>query len=228
MTHPVLVEIERWDRKRPRSQQVEIGASGLYGCRAAAVLRLNRVEETDARLRWDALVGTSIHMVAELAAGPGVLVEQRFTYRGVTASVDRYDPTTKTLTDIKSKDSVYKVKQVAKHGPRPQQVAQVMLGAAALQEAGYEVERVELLFLPRVGDPSEHYLWSAAPDRQIADDAADWAAKVDATALDRAHLEPAEMVQGLQDEDESFCRRYCAHVTACRGEVAPLALGDVL
>lgn len=228
MTHPVLVEIERWDRNRPRCQQVELGASDAFGCRASAVLRLNRVPESDPRLRWDALVGTAIHLVAQLAAGEGVLAEERFSYRGVFASVDRYDPARKTLTDIKSKDTAAKVRSVARFGPRREHVAQVHLGAAALQEAGHEVERVELLYLPRVGDPSSAYVWDDVPDRAVADEAVDWIEKANATALDRAHLEPAEMVQGLQDEDESFCRRYCAHVTACRGEVAPLALGDVL
>ncbi|HWH14408.1 MAG TPA: hypothetical protein VNT51_06655 [Miltoncostaeaceae bacterium] len=228
MTHPVLAEIEEWDRNRPRSQQVEIGASGLFGCRAAAVLRLNRVEETDARLRWDALVGTAIHAVAEQAAGPGVLVEHRLPYRGVMATIDRYDPATKTLTDLKTKDNPAALRRVARYGPSRQQIAQVMLGAAALQEAGHEVETVELLYLPRIGDPAEAYLWSAAPEREIADEAVVWAERVNATALDRSHLEPAEMVRGLQDEGLSFCERYCAYFTACRGVPQWTELEDVL
>lgn len=215
MTHPVLLEIERWDRERPRSQQVELGASQLLGCRAAAILRLNRVPESDPRLRWDALVGTAIHSVCEAAAGEGVLSEVRFQYRGVWATIDRYEAP--VLTDVKTKKDAAAIRTVQRFGPSRQNVAQVMLGAAALQEAGFPVERVELLYLPRVGEPSDAWVWSAEPDRAAADEAAEWAAKVDATALDRAHLEPAEMVWGLQDEAEPFCRSYCAHVTTCRG-----------
>lgn len=223
MTHPVLLEIEAWDRNRPRSQQVELGASNAFGCRAAAVLQLNRVPESDPRLRWDSLVGTAIHLVAQMAAGPGVMAEERFAYRGVTASVDRYDPARKTLTDVKTKDTAAKVRSVARFGPKREHIAQVHLGAAALQEAGYEVERVELLYLPRVGDPKAAYVWDDVPDRAIADEAVDWIEKANATALDRAHMEPADMVWGLQDEAESFCRDYCAHVSLCRGPVVGAA-----
>lgn len=226
--HPVIAELEAWDRSRPRSQQVELGASQLLGCRAAAVLRLNGVPETDSRLRWDALVGTALHSVCEAAAGPGVLVEQRFQYRGVWATIDRYDPATKTLTDVKSKTDAAAIRKVQRYGPTRTNKAQVHLGAAALQEAGHEVERVELLFLPRVGEPSDAWVWSDIPNREIADHAAEWAAWVNKEASTRWGLSPAEQVEGLQDERETFCRRYCAHVTACRGPVAAAVLEDVL
>jgi hypothetical protein len=222
-------EIEAWDSSRPRSLQVEIGASGLYGCRAASVLRLNGLPETDARLRWDALVGTAIHGVAEAAAPEGVLVEERFTFRGVTATIDRFDPATKTLTDLKTKNDAAAVAKVRKYGPDDRHVAQVMLGAAALQDAGHKVERVELLYLPRVGDPrTDGYLWSAVPDREQAEKAAEWAREVTEEAATRAGLTVAEQVDGLRDELPSFCHAYCPFVTACRGSAEPPAEVDAL
>lgn len=219
MTHPVLAEIEAWDRSRPRAQQVELGASQLLGCRAAAVLRLNRVPETDSRLRWDALVGVAIHSACEQAASPDVLVEQRFAYRGVWATIDRFDTASGVLTDVKTKSNAAAIRKAQRFGPSRQHVAQVMLGAAALQEAGHTVERVELLYLPRDGEASDVFVWSALPDRALADEAAEWAAAVDALALDRAHLDPAGMVRGLRDEPDRFCARYCAHFSACKGEL---------
>jgi hypothetical protein len=215
-------EIEAWDNNRPRSLQVEIGASGLYGCRAASVLRLNGVPETDGSLRWDALVGTAIHGVAEAAAPKTVLVEQRFTFEGVTATIDRYDPGTATLTDAKTKEDAAAVAKVRKYGPDERHVAQVMLGAAALQDAGYDVERVEILYLPRVGNPREDgYLWSATPDREQAVAAAEWAREVTEEAAARAEMPVEEQVYGLRDELPSFCFAYCPFVTACRGTSAP-------
>lgn len=233
MTHPVLDEIAAWERARPRSQQTALGASQLLGCRAAAVLRMNEVPATDARLRWDALVGNAVHAVAEQAAGSGVLVEQRFCYRGVWATVDRYDPATKTLTDIKTKTDRHAIAKVQRYGPSKQYKAQVHLGAAALQEAGHAVERVELLFLPRVGEPSDAWVWSDVPNRQVADYAAEWAEWVVGVAAERRGRPVVEQVEGLQDERESFCRRYCEYVTACRGPLevevsAPVELEDVL
>lgn len=216
--HPVLDEIAEWDRSRPRSLQVELGASQLLGCRAAAVLRLNEVPETDARLRWDALVGSAIHMLAEQAAPKPVLVEQKFAYRGVTATVDRYDPRTRTLTDLKTKDEPAKIAAIQKYGPSPQNIAQVMVGAAALQEAGHEVDAVELLYVPRIGDPNRAWVWRSEPDRAIADRAIEWAERTVREAGLRKDLSPAEQAWGLQDEPERFCARYCAHFTACRGE----------
>ena len=232
--HPVLDEIEAWDRSRPRSQQIDLGALQLLGCRAAAVLRLNEVPETDGRLRWDALVGVAIHSACEAAAPEGVLVEQRFQYRGVWATVDRYDPRTKTLTDVKTKEDVLAIRKVQKYGPSRTHKAQLHLGAAALQEAGHPVELVELLYLPRVGQPEDAWVWGpVAPDRKAADYAAEWAGWVTREAGERRHLPAWGQVEGLQDERPDFCRRYCPFVSACRGEVpepvaAPVALEDVL
>lgn len=232
--HPVLDEIEAWDRSRPRSQQVALGASQLLGCRAAAVLRLNEVPETDSRLRWDALVGVAIHTVCEAAAPASVLVEQRFQYRGVWATVDRYDPATKTLTDVKSKADALAIRKAKRYGPSRTHKAQLHLGAAALQEAGYEVDGVELLYLPRNGRPEDAWVWGpVAPDRGLADYAAEWAQWVNEEARARRGAPASAQVDGLQDERESFCRDYCAYVTACRGPLeAPVAeattLEDVL
>jgi hypothetical protein len=153
----VAAEIEAWDATRPRSLQTAIGASGLYGCRAEHTLRLNEVPESDPHLSWAALVGTAIHGVAEAAAPASVLTEQRFTYRGVTATIDRYDAP--VLVDLKTKEDAAAIAKVRKTGPRREQIAQVMLGAAALQEAGYVVEQVELLFLPRVGSLEDGWSW---------------------------------------------------------------------
>jgi hypothetical protein len=211
----VAAEIEAWDASRPRSLQTAIGASGLYGCRAEHTLRLNAVPESDPHLSWAALVGTAIHGVAEAAAPEGVLTEQRFTYRGVTATIDRYDPP--ILVDLKTKDDAAAIAKVQKYGPRREHIAQVMLGAAALQEAGHVVEQVELLYIPRIGDLKDGWSWTAAPDRAIADEAAEWATTVTEDAAARAGLVPAEQVEGLQDADWSFCAAYCPFVTTCRG-----------
>jgi hypothetical protein len=220
MTHPVLVEIAEWDRNRPRSQQVAIGASQLLGCRAATILRLNEIPETDGRLRWDALVGTAIHAVAEQAAPDTVIVEGRFSYRGVWATVDRYDPTTRILTDIKSKADALALHKARRYGPSRQHKAQLHLGAAALQEAGHEVAGVELLYLPRNGKPEDAFTWGPIePSRAAADFAAEWAEWVTREAAERKGRPVAEQVEGLQDERPQFCRDYCPFVTACRGPV---------
>lgn len=215
----VAAEVAAWDASRARSQQTAIGASGLYGCRAASVLRMNEVPPSDGRLRWDALVGTSIHAVCEQAAPSTVLVEQRFTFDGVTATVDRYDPERRTLTDLKTKANAAAIAKVQRYGPDDRHIAQVMLGAAALQDAGHAVDAVELLYLPRDGRVEDGWLWTGTPDRDAAVRAAEWARKVTVEAASRAGLDVDGQVDGLRDEPESFCRAYCEWATLCRGPV---------
>lgn len=205
-----------------RGRQTQTGASQLYGCRAEAVLRLTGVTATDLRPRLDAENGTAIHawLESRLAAlaGDDLLVEQRYTYRGVPATVDLIFQSERRLVDLKTKGNAAAIATVRRDGPSPRYQAQVHLGAAAANDAGVRVDTVELLFLPRDGYLSDAWSWSAPFDRTAADKAAEWAAEVDALAVERAGLTPAEAVEGLRDEPPSFCWHYCAFVTACRGE----------
>ena len=209
---------------RGRSAQVETGASQAHGCRAEAVLRLNRVEPSDPRLSWDAWVGNAIHeRLARMLEAEGRLVEQQYSYRGVKATIDRADVLglfAGTLTDYKSKGSGGDIAVIRRDGPRYDAIAQIHLGAAALIEAGHEVTHVQLCFVPRDGDLlRDGYVWGPVPfDRAIADKAVEAVEESNALAVDRTDLPILEMVDGLRDKPPSFCWTYCPHVRNCRGE----------
>lgn len=217
----IKAELLAYETARPRSLQVETGASGMFGCRAQTLLRLSGVPQSDPRLGWQALVGTAIHAVAEKAAAlsTDVLTESRFQYRGVWCTIDRFDIAGHKITDLKTKDDDVAIAKVQKYGPTKSQIAQVQIGAAALIAAGYEVDTVELLFVPRAGDLESAYLWSAPFDQALADEAADWSAAQDARAadVDARGLDVTGALDGLRDEPERFCRDYCEWVTLCRG-----------
>lgn len=220
----IKAELTERETNSARSQQRETGGSQLYGCRAESLLRLSGHAVTDPRMSWQALVGKAIHAASEEAAGPGVMVEYRAEYRGVKATVDRYNKATHVLTDLKTKDDATAIAKVAKDGPPDRQRAQVHLGAAALIEDGHPVETVELLYLPRAGNLDEAWLWSEPFDRAVADEAAEWAHLEHARAGEHAEeIRDGDLsaLDGLRDEPLMFCRSYCPFVSACRGPQPP-------
>src|SRR6185312_9753408 len=141
------------------SQQVEIGGSGLFGCRAEHVLRLNAVPQSDPRMSWEAFVGSAIdHRIGEarLLRHPELVVQEQLAYRGVKFTVDEYSPSEKLLRDWKSKNSASDCAKAVRMMEKStagheQKRAQLHGGAAALIEAGHEVESIQLVFLPRAG-----------------------------------------------------------------------------
>lgn len=205
----------------PRSAQTETGASQVYGCTAEAVYRLRGEPATDARIGWSALVGNGIHaQLAEIraAARPGVLCEQRFTFKNVPATVDYIDPAQRLLVDYKTKDDAGAIAAVRRDGPKPAQIAQIQLGMAAAREAGIEVDRGALLFLPRSGDSiDDAYVFGPVDyDEQAAIDAAAWSADVDTLAAD-----PDTDPRDHRGKPAFWCYQYCPYVRACRGEALP-------
>lgn len=214
----VRAEIAAAEARSERGAQVMTGASQIYGCRAESLLRYLGTPESDPRTSWPAVVGKAVHEALAIAATAGVIVEQRFTYRGVPATVDRLDGT--VLTDYKTKDDDAAVAEIKRTGPERGNVAQVHLGAAAAIEAGHDVRTVELLFLPRAGSLEDGWLWSAPFDRTIADDAVEWVYREYGRAMEIGTLdaEGYDPLDGLRDEYPSFCRSYCPFVTTCRGK----------
>lgn len=236
------------EQDRPRSQQVEIGGSGLFGCRAEHVLRLNGVPQSDPRLSWEAFVGSAIdHRIGEarLRRNPDLLVQLRVEYAGVWFTIDEFDPATKTLRDWKSKDSAAAcgeaVAMMVEDRPgHEQKRAQLHGGAAGLIAAGYEVEQIQLVFLPRAGSFDGARLFTESFSREWADKGTEWAAEVigearrvaDAIDADLAAIldEPdngpsfagnvdiLDFIPPLRDKPPFFCQAYCPFVTTCRGE----------
>jgi hypothetical protein len=222
--HDELLAVEG---QRDRALQTEAGASQTEGCRAELVMLGNGIPESDPRLGWAAWVGNAIHeRLASQLAKPGRELEKVFVYRGVPATVDRYDAETKTLVDYKTKGSAGDIAAVRRDGPRRGQIAQVMIGAAGLIEAGHPVETVGLIFVPRDGELEDSWPWFAPYDQSIADEAAEWHEKLRALTAERAGLDVEQMVDGLRDKPPSFCRMYCPRVTLCRGPEVETPLLD--
>lgn len=219
----VKTELLTYEQTKPRSLQVESGASQVYGCRAESLFRLTGVSESDPRMSWEAEVGSAVHALLESVAGPGVIPERRVTYKGIPCTVDRFSK--KRVTDYKTKNSAGDIAKVQKWGPVERHRGQVHLGAAAMIEAGEEVTHVELLYLPRSGNLDGAFLWSEPFDREVADAAADWliAEMLRAEAMASEGIPALDEINraDLRDEDEFFCYTYCPFASVCRGERPP-------
>jgi hypothetical protein len=215
--------IEYNEKHWPRSKQTVLGASDTYGCRARGLLKLLGIPPSEQKMSWPANVGNSIDEWvgrARTTVRPERLAQVRVRYRGVPCTVDEYDPVTKALTDWKSKDDAAKVSDVRRYGPDESQRGQVMIGAAGLIEAGHEVERVRLCFMPRNGDLEDGYVWEAPFSRQEADAAADWHAEQLALRDEMRESTPEGQVpvlDGLRDKPSWWCGEYCEWFQHCRG-----------
>lgn len=225
MTHPLLVELHddllAADALRPRSVQREPGASDTYGCRAALLLRARGVSHSDPRLGWQAFVGSAIDQAIGAVRGDA---QVRLVYRDVPATIDELRPP--VVRDWKTVGTAGDVLRRKVDGPRPKHVAQVMLGAAAAIDAGHDITTVQLVYLPRDGELLDGWVWEADFDRETADAAADWHHALSDTITARADLEVPDALDGLRDEPLTFCRRFCPHVTTCRGVDDLIPLDD--
>lgn len=224
MNDPLLNELHddllTWVENRPRSQQVELGASQVYSCRAACLCQLTGAPKTDARIGWESLAGIERHETIERArAHREVVSEKAFRYRGHKATIDEIRDNTVIDWKNPSPEKVRKLKSGAP--PDKGYVAQVHLGAAAAIEAGYDITEVAIVFLPRGEDVRDGYVWRAPFDRAQADAAADWLDEqiARAQALGRV-AEPSDL-DGLRDRPAlSFCRNWCEYFSLCRGHEA--------
>jgi hypothetical protein len=209
-------DVTAFEAGTPRAQQTTIGASQLYDCAAKLMFRL-RGEPEEPRLSWQAVVGKAIHeyiAAARDAVRGGLVVEERFVFRGVPATVDYIDRAQRLLIDIKTKDTEQDVLDIAAKGAKPEWVAQVHLGAAAAREAGIQVDWVAILVLPRDGDlAGAQVLGPWEFDETEAIDAAKWAGDVDSLAADTT-VDPRDH----RGKPYLWCREYCGFFKTCRGD----------
>lgn len=188
-----------------RSLQTAVGASEVgYPCARRLAYRLAGVPAVNHGDPMRLLVGTGVHAALEalfdrLDHGAGrFLTEVATVYRDVPGRADLYDVYLRTLLDWKtcSKDRLAKYRA---DGPPINYRVQLQIYAAGLLDAGVEVQRVGVAFLPYDGALSSLWVWETTPDRREAD-----------AAIDRLEslrdADPAEVAP----TPDRLCA-YCAH-----------------
>jgi CRISPR/Cas system-associated exonuclease Cas4 (RecB family) len=216
----------RWDQRRPRSQQVEVGMSELGGCRRQVGYRLAGTTPTNVSSSVQAVLGTAIHAAVEsvfreLQADGEIpaedLVEHRVQFAGIPGTVDRYVAATATVEDTKTTSSRW-LERIKVNGPSRSHLWQVSGYAAALIHEGRKVRRLVINYIAR--DSGEEYRWEGSFDPAVVREALTWLADVRSTDLD---MLPREYLP-----DSPFCG-HCSFSDLCwEGGVAGRDKGSVL
>lgn len=212
--------VHRYERNRPRSQQREIGPSGVGApCSRQLAMKLLGAEDvnTDADL-WPSTVGTAIHTLladAFLADNtrleaegkpPRWLVEQRVQIRpGLTGNTDLVDLQTWTVVDHKNTSVKTLRSKRAKNHPGVQYEAQAHLYGLGWARAGLPIRRVAIAFYPKSGLMRDSWMWEADYDEDLALAALDRMDGLLAGANDAEHAGDLETYLRALTRDTEHC-----------------------
>lgn len=214
--HTTAALLLEWDRRRPRSQQAELGMSEVGGCRRRAGYRLTGTAPTNPGGSVQAVLGTAIHeAVAKVlhdmqAAGiipPDAAIEEEVRFAGIVGHFDRYEDG--ILSDTKTTSDNW-LTHIEVHGPDRQHVWQVNLYAAALIRSGRPVRTLVLDYIAR--DTGRDWQWRGTPDPQQVRDALRWLEAIRAVDVDMLNRDYAP--------DTSFCQ-HCPFYATCWDGAVP-------
>lgn len=205
MTAPTTAELLlRWDQRRPRSQQTEIGMSEIGGCRRRAGYRLAGTTPTNTSGSVQAVMGSAVHhavetvhreMQAEGQIPAEDLVEYPVRFAGVLGHIDRYIAADAALLDVKTTSDRW-LQHIKIHGPDRAHLWQTHLYGAALVAEGRAVRRIVIDYLAR--DTGDNHRVEQPFQPSIVSEALDW--------LDTVRTTPLEFLNRDYDPQSSFCQ----------------------
>jgi hypothetical protein len=188
------------DKARERSQQRELGASSVFGCKRQAWSILRQVEKTNHNTEsLAAIIGTAVHAtIAEAMKnadvfGDDFLIEQSFSTPDLKGHCDLFIKSTGTVIDWKTT-----TKKNASKFPTEQQRMQVQLYGYLIEEAGYEVKTVSLVALMRDGQMKDTRVHQEPYDRAKALEGIQWIRDLQNTVF------PPE-----PERPKIFCKDFC-------------------
>jgi hypothetical protein len=203
----IIKALKMQDAARPRSLQVELGVSGLGGCRARAWHTYNKTAKTNLNTsNLAAIMGTAIHAAMDsaldLLSFGTYLTEYEVSYEGMDGHIDWYWEEHFEVVDLKTG-----TKKNAGYFPKPNQWWQVMVYGYYLIKAGKRVDTVTLVMICRDGDENDVLEVSRPYDESIALEALAWYEDVKSR-----EVVPEPEMQAL-----TFCKSYCPYFGACPG-----------
>ena len=219
----LLGAIRAFENDRPRSKQVHLGPSEIgEPCDRKLALKLIGAAEVNASTdKWAASIGTAVHSMLELCMRHAndklgrvrFITEQRVVAtngQGGTGSVDCFDLDTGTVIDWKVPGPT-RLAHYKKHGPSLVYQRQVQVYGEGYAQLGFDVKKVGILFLPRVGVLAGSYLWREPFDPAVAEDVFarrdGLLALVEALRLDLV-LDNVQHIQPSPGPDCNFCPFY--------------------
>ena len=190
------------DKARDRSQQTELGASSVGGCRRQAWQIIHQKPKANFQTEsLAAIIGTALHAtIAEAMKnidpfGDDFLIEEGFSTPDLKGHIDLYIKSTQTIVDWKTSTK----KKLAQF-PTPQQIMQVNLYGYLLTANGLEVKTVSLVCIPRDGVMADVKVWQAPYDPQLAQQGLAWVRD-----LQESISPPAP------EKNYRFCQSFCEY-----------------
>jgi hypothetical protein len=193
----------RWDQRRPRSQQTEIGMSEVGGCRRRAGYRLAGARPTNTSGSVQAVMGSAVHaaveevhreMQAEGLIPADDLVEFEVRFAGVLGHLDRYIAAEAEVRDTKTTSDRW-LQHIKVHGAERPHLWQTHLYAAALVAQGRPVRRIVIDYLAR--DTGDDHQVVVPFQPSVVAEALDW--------LQTIRTTPLEYLNRDYEPDSSFC-----------------------
>jgi hypothetical protein len=229
----VVGQARAWDNARTRSQQQEVGWSGLHHCRAWMGFIMAREWATEDTDTWRAIAGTALHewlQAVRYKAAPRdhiIVFEEEVEYGGIPGHVDEVNYTLGEITDYKfpslKSARMWRDPEVQEERlTQPQGYAAAIVGTHQWRAHAPDPDHatVRLLICPVDGTFDDWFTIERPFDRSVADG-----------ALLRYHEVEDMQARGEplpKDMPFHFCERFCEFFTACRGdEKEPTALPEI-
>ena len=169
-----------WDLERPRSQQTEMGVSGLGGCGRLASYLAHQTPPSDPKGSHPAAVlGTILHqeILPIMAAHHGGEHEVAIRVDGIPGHADLH--VARTVVDLKTVGD-YSWQRALREGQMTrQQRWQTTTYGKGLIDAGHPIDTIVIVYLHRETGETHYYAEPYDPD--VAAEALDWYAWVAAT-----------------------------------------------
>lgn len=206
-------KIQDYELRRPRSRQKHIGPSELGDpcARELAFKAAGMATGDPFTPSWAAIVGTAIHAMMEkaLAADPDWVTEKSLDIGGITRGTsDAFHLPTGCVVDWKCSGKAV-ISKARRRGPADKYRSQINLYGLGWEDAGYDVKKVCLVFLPRTSGIEDRYGWAAPYDRTIAQKTIDRYLGIVQTGIDRDLVNHPERLCEFEVNPEGCY--YCTH-----------------
>jgi PD-(D/E)XK nuclease superfamily len=228
----IVAQVRAWDAARARSQQQEVGWSGIFGCRAWLGYILAQEWATEDTDTWRAIAGTALHewlqsVREKTLANEIVAFELAVKYKGIPGHIDEVNFTRGEITDYKfpslKSARLWDDPEVQdQRFIQPQGYAAAVVGSAQWRVHAPDPDHatVRILCAPVDGTFSDWKTYERPFDRSVADRAVE-----NYEQVQLAHARGEELPK---DKPLHFCKRFCEFYSTCRGgETETTALPEI-
>lgn len=201
----IIKSLRGYDQQRDRSQQVEVGPSSLGGCARRVWYDLKQWPKINQVESLGAILGTFIHSGMEKAMqrldpfNDNFLIEVELQHEDIKGHCDLFIKDIGLVVDFKTS-----TKSGLRYLGSQQQQWQIQTYGWLLTQAGYKVNHVSLVGIPRDGKMNDIKVFQDDYRPEIAEEALQWLANLKRWAA--SDDEPPRAERPI-----NFCKDYCPY-----------------